>query len=143
MSKSFTLLFLLLPALVFSEEQDVSGLIQIDVVVKVVSQNSEELWSVDLKKYTISNRSISINLKGFDGELIATMTPVLIDNNTVLLKAISSVRSLETDQIIKESRIELKTGFREKIILYPIGNIKNAPNVIMELNIIKHSGDRV
>lgn len=140
MNKSLTLILFLIPMLLFSEEKKNLEVYQIDVVVKVLSMEYEELWSVNLKKYTISGRSISLNLKGFDGELKATMTPVSIDSQTLLLKATSSVKSLETNLIIKQSTIELTTGFDEKIILFPIGNIKDTPNVILELNIIKLNG---
>lgn len=140
MSKSIALILCFLPALVFSREPEALGLLQIDVVVKVVSVELEELWSVDLTKYTISDRSISIYLKGFDGELTATLTPVLISKNSLLLKTSSIVKSLETNKIIKESSMQLVAEFGEKIIFYPIGNINNAPNVILELNITKHNG---
>lgn len=140
MSKAFVFILLFLPALLFSEEQKKSGVLQIDVIVKVVSPSSEELWSVDLRRYTVSGRSISVNLKGFDGELKATMTPIITDDDTIILIAKSQVKSVGDEKIINESEIELKTKFNEEIILYPIGNIKNVPNVILELNITKFNG---
>ena len=142
MSKFFWL-FLVFPAFLFAEEQDAGGLLQIDVVVKVVSAESEELWSLDLTKFTISERAINLNLKGFDGELSATMTPVVINNNLILLKTSSVVTSLETGQIIKVSEKELVAGFDEVIIFHPIGHLKNIPNVIIELIIKKINGVNV
>ncbi len=136
----FFLFFFVFPALLFAQEQDVSGLLQVDVVVKVLSAKSEELWSLDLTKFTISERAINLNLKGFDGELSATMTPVVINNNLILLKTSSVVKSLESGKIIKVSEKELVTGFNEVIIFYPIGNLENIPNVIMELTIKKING---
>lgn len=140
MSKFYTLILLLIPSFIFSLDNDVTGLLQIDVIVKVISAESEELWSVDVTKYTINNRSISLNLKGFDAELIAIMTPVLVGNDSVILRAEATVKNLETKKILHVSEMDLTVKFDEKVILYPIGNLKNAPNVIMELNITKHNG---
>ncbi|QEN03580.1 hypothetical protein EW093_02320 [Thiospirochaeta perfilievii] len=136
----FFWLFLVFPVFLFAETNGMEGLLQIDVVVKVISGESEELWSLDLTKYTISERAISINLKGFDGELLATVTPVEINSELVLLKTSSIIKSLDTGEIIKASHKELVAGFNEKIIFYPIGNLENIPNVIMELEIKKILG---
>lgn len=136
----FFLFFFLVPVFIFSDERECSELLQVDVVVKVVSAESEELWSLDLTKFTISERAISLNLKGFDGELSATMIPVVINSDVILLKTASVVKSLETGDIIQMSEKELVTGFNEVIIFYPIGNPKNIPNVIMELKINRVDG---
>lgn len=136
----FFFFFLVFPALLFAGEQDVSGLLQVDVVVKVIDAKSKELWSLDLTKFTISERAINLNLKGFDGELSATMTPVVINNDLILLKTSSVVKSLESGKIIKVSEKELVAGFDESIIFYPIGNLENIPNVIVELIIKKING---
>lgn len=139
MNRFFLFLFVF-PSLLFAQEQDVSGLLQVDVVVKVISEKSEELWSLNLTKFTISERAVNLNLKGFDGELSATMTPVVINNNLILLKTSSTVKSLESGEIIQVSEKELVTGFDEIIIFYPIGKLHNIPNVIMELIIKRING---
>jgi hypothetical protein len=141
MSRSLTLLLLLLPISLYSNDQGAQGLLQIDVAVKVVSADSVELWSVDFKKYTISGRSISINLHGFDGELKATLLPIINENGSMVLETSSVVKSLDSEKIIQESFMRLQAEFGEKLLLYPIGNLENVPNVIMELSITKHNGE--
>jgi len=140
MNRILIIFILLIPSTIFTQEKDSLGVIQIDVTVKVISAESVELWSEKLRKYTISNRSISLNLKGFDGELTAIMTPVLLDDENVHLTAKSVVKSLENNYIINESEIDLTIKLNEYIILYPIGNIENIPNVVIELKINNHIG---
>lgn len=139
----FLLLLLVLPTYLFSGEQAANGLLQIDVVIKIVSSESEELWSLDLKKFTVSERAVSINLKGFDGELYATMTPIVLNNDLILLKTSSVVKSIEDGKIIKVSERDLVASFNESITFYPIGNLENIPNIIMELKIKRFYGVNV
>lgn len=140
MNRALFILLLSIPSLIFCVEED-KGVLQINTVIKVVSSASEVLWSETITKYTINNRSISINLKGFDGDLYATLTPVVLKNNFLLLKTTCVVKSLETDSIIMDSENDVVVNFDEIITFYPIGNKENAPNIIMELSIKKLNGD--
>ncbi len=136
----FFIIFLVFPTVLFGQEKGIKGLLKVDVVVKVISEESEELWSFSTKKYTVSQRSVSINLKGFDGELIATLNPVVVNDDLLLLKTSSIVKNLDTGSIIKASEKDLLSGFNEEIVFYPIGNLENVPNVILILNITKFGG---
>lgn len=140
MNKIYTLLLLFIPVGLFSQVDIMGGLLQIDVTVKVLSADSEELWSVDVTKYTVSERSIGLHLQGFDGDLYAEMTPIIIDTNSLLLQTACIVKSLESGNVIVESEKELLANFSDEIILYPIGNRENSPKVIMIMYINKQSG---
>lgn len=140
MSKYLWIFILLLPSFLYGEDKVTSGILRIDVTVKVVNVDSEELWSVDFVKYTISNRGISINLKGFDGDLTATLNPVVIDDEKLRLETSCIIISLENKTTILESEKELLASFDEVVLFFPIGGKDDEPTVIMELKISKQGG---
>ncbi|MGL1892658.1 MAG: hypothetical protein OCD02_13595 [Spirochaetaceae bacterium] len=143
MIKSFYLLLFIFPSIIWAGDFDVSGLLQIDVKIKIVDSDANELWSVDLTKYTISNRSISISLNGYDGNLTATLNPIVMDKKNILLQTSCIVTSLETEDIIQSSSKEIVTSFNKDILFFPLGDTDVNPKVIMELKLIKHNGDDV
>ncbi len=122
--------FVLLPTLVFSQDRNNSGVLNIDTTVQVVNSHKEVLWSYHFVKYTVS---INIYLKAFDGEVIATLTPTLLEDEKILLQTSCIIRSLEDKKIIQESSTELITTFNEEILLFPIGGRDNKPTIVIVL----------
>lgn len=125
--------------LIYSNEIGIEELIEIDVLVTVESDNKSDIISVDVTKYTVNNRSVNIKLKGYDGELLAYLTPKILPNNQVELVAMCEVKNL-SGKLIKVSDKVLITGLDEKIMFYPLGGIKVEPRVIMELTLKKFGG---
>ena len=141
MNRNIIYLFLFFSSILWGEEVSPYGILQVDVGITVSSDNSTNDWSTQITKYTVSERSISINLKGFDGELIATLTPKVIDGELLLLKATCEIKNVDNGDIISITRKELISHFDEKILFFPIGNSGIDPIVVMELVITKFDGD--
>ncbi|OQY40486.1 MAG: hypothetical protein B6229_01670 [Spirochaetaceae bacterium 4572_7] len=141
MSKNIIFIYIFFSAVLWGEDVLPSGILQVDIDVTVSTTESDDDWSVQLVKYTVSERSISINLKGFDGELVATLTPTVIDNELLLLKTSSEIKSIDNGAVIMLNQKELISHFNEKILFFPIGSRDIDPIVVMELVITKFTGD--
>lgn len=140
MSRSFLFLFFsIICVSLFSNELDIEELIEIDVLVTVESENKSDIISVDVTKYTVNNRSVNIKLKGYDGELLAYLTPKILPDNNVELIAMCEVKNL-SGKLIKVSDKVLVAGMDEKIMFYPLGGTKIEPRVIMELTLKRFGG---
>lgn len=140
MNRGLFVLLILFPVHIFSQITSAGGVLQVDVTVKVISKEDTELWSVDLTKYTVSERSIGLHLQGFDGDLFAEMTPVVLDSESLILQTSCVVKSLESGDVIVESDKELVAQFNNDIILYPVGAREESLEVVMIMNIHKYSG---
>lgn len=132
------LILLFIPTTLFSNEISINELIKIDVVVTVESQG-EKVFNVDLTKYTVDGKGVSIKLKGYDGVINAMLTPKVEENEIVELSASCEVRDLEGSLLSKRDKL-LKTNYNEKIIFYPLGGLGKEPRVLMELTINKFTG---
>lgn len=139
MNNKLLIILFLIPFPLLSNEIDIKELIEIDVLVKVENSENSDIFTVDVTKYTISNRSVNIKLKGYDGELFAYITPILQDNEKVELYAKCEVKSLE-GEVIKVSDNRIETDFDEKIMFYPLGSNGIQPRVIMELTLKRFIG---
>ncbi|GAB6089002.1 hypothetical protein [Spirochaeta dissipatitropha] len=143
--KSVLLLFSLMvsiPNIVLSETNDIppvpEGSVQtgehldllsdsgyeFDIIARLINQESEAIWDMEISRQTISGRAISIRLEGESIVILAQFTPYELKEDTVFLVA-QGQTWLSVDE---DEGVRYRTAFKslelvldESLLFFPLG----------------------
>ena len=124
-------LFLLLILPAAAEADEISDLIElmrenlysVNIVGRMYQEGEVSSWTVDVSKYTISGRKVTVKLQGDNLEVIAEVTPY-VDKEGVLLLAQGQVwANVDNNKRVHYSSTmkSLPVQLGDKIFFYPLG----------------------
>jgi len=148
MKKRFIILLILFLFVGFSAGADeISELLEllednvfsVNVVGRIYDSGEVSSWNMQVTKYTISGRKVSVRLKGKKIKVIADITPY-VDEEGILLLAQGQVwvTSPGAETVHYSSTMKsLPVQFGDKVYFYPLGinSDKNKKMFILELEI--------
>ena len=112
----------------------------VNVIGRIYDGGQVNSWEMDVAKYTISGRSVSLRLEGKDLIVIADITPYVDNEGGVLLVAQGQVWVDEPgEKLVKYSSTmkSLPINLGDKVYFYPLGIAQNYESemFILELEI--------
>lgn len=148
MKKRFIILLIVFLSIGFSVGADeISELLEllednvfsVNVVGRIYDSGEVSSWNMQVTKYTISGRKVSVRLKGKKLKVIADITPY-VDEEGILLLAQGQVwvTSPGGETVHYSSTMKsLPVQFGDKVYFYPLGinSDKNKKMFILELEI--------
>lgn len=144
----FIIVLLVFLAAAYSTADDLHDLLDmlqdnvfsVNVIGRIYDSGEVSSWEMEVTKYTISGRSVSLRLEGKKLVVIANITPYVDEEDGVLLVAQGQVWVDEPgEELVKYSSTmkSLPISLGDKVYFYPLGLSQNYESemFILELEI--------
>lgn len=123
--------------------EDIIGIVNknvysVNIHARVYESGEISSWDMEVKKFTIAGKKVTVKLQGENILVTADLTPYVQSNDTVLLVAQGEVWiTTPQDEEVKYSSVikSLPIEYGDKVYFYPLGVGKIKDAFIIELEI--------